>query len=316
MVLGGGVALTGCAGVQPALVAPAQQTLKGELSYRARIALPPDAVAVVEVRDTQTDKVVRDVRLPLQGKQVPVPFALTLDRLAAGGTYALRGGIEQQGRLAWLSEPVAVTPGSTDVGVLQLVQQPQQQAFASKLQCGDKQISVGFSGDAMTLQAGRSQFALTQVRTASGAKYAANDDPQTWFWSKGQGGMLQLHGKSYPECVPVKDAGATPGASALQGAEWQVAGGKRPSTLNFAADGRISGFAGCNRYTGQYAIDGSVLRIDKVATTRMACGAAPTKQERGFLKALARVNGFAVAADGTLTLKAGEQAVLRARRPS
>ncbi|BCL76176.1 hypothetical protein JHS3_19120 [Jeongeupia sp. HS-3] len=316
MVLGAGSALTGCAGVPSSVSELVQlQTVKGELAYRERIALPPDAVAVVEIRDTVTDKVVKDTRIALQGKQVPVPFELAVNRnmLAADGKYVVRGSIEQQGKLAWVSKPVALTrsSGTTELGTLLLAQQHQAQSQARTLPCGDRQISVDFSGEAMTLVAGRSSFALTQVPAASGAKYVDNKDPQTWFWSKGQGGMLQIKGKSYPECVPVT---ATP-AAALQGAEWRtVSKASHPARLNFGADGRISGSAGCNRYSGQYTLNGDALTIGKVATTRMACAPAAMKQETAFLKLLNQVQRYAIAADGTLTLQAAGKGKITARR--
>jgi putative lipoprotein len=47
---------------------------------------------------------------------------------------------------------------------------------------------------------------------------------------------------------------------------------------------RAQGFAGCNRFSGGYQLDGSQLRIGPLATTRMACpdGSAET----ALLKAL------------------------------
>jgi heat shock protein HslJ len=61
-------------------------------------------------------------------------------------------------------------------------------------------------------------------------------------------------------------------------------------TLEFAADGRASGSAGCNRYTTGYQAEGSRLSFQPAAATRKMC--APPElmeQEQGFLRALETV---------------------------
>jgi heat shock protein HslJ len=58
---------------------------------------------------------------------------------------------------------------------------------------------------------------------------------------------------------------------------------------------RVSGSGGCNRLMGTYQIDGQVLTIGPLATTRMACpDGAETETE--FLSALTRVNGWRIEA--------------------
>lgn len=62
-------------------------------------------------------------------------------------------------------------------------------------------------------------------------------------------------------------------------------------TLAFSADGRVSGSAGCNRFTAAYAAEREKLAIGPAAATRMMC-ARPEgvmEQEREFLKALESV---------------------------
>jgi len=61
-------------------------------------------------------------------------------------------------------------------------------------------------------------------------------------------------------------------------------------TLEFAADGKASGSAGCNRFTTSYQADGPRLSFSNTAATRRACGAAGLmEQEQAFLKALESV---------------------------
>lgn len=61
-------------------------------------------------------------------------------------------------------------------------------------------------------------------------------------------------------------------------------------TMSFDAAGRVSGSAGCNRYTAAYTVDGDMLRFTKAAATRMACAdPAVSRQEQQFLRALESV---------------------------
>jgi heat shock protein HslJ len=62
-------------------------------------------------------------------------------------------------------------------------------------------------------------------------------------------------------------------------------------TMDFSADGVVSGSAGCNRYTAPYKSDGSSLSIGQAAATRRMCGepAGVMEQEQQFLRALATV---------------------------
>jgi len=61
-------------------------------------------------------------------------------------------------------------------------------------------------------------------------------------------------------------------------------------TLEFGADGRASGSAGCNRYTTSYEAARDTLKFGTAAATRMMCAAPGVmEQEQAFLDALATV---------------------------
>jgi Type III secretion system lipoprotein chaperone (YscW) len=81
---------------------PSCLVIKGQLTYRERIALPPKAVAVVELRDASTPEgpVIAGRCIELEGRQVPVPFELRVERakLVAGEQYTLRGTFFDGGR--------------------------------------------------------------------------------------------------------------------------------------------------------------------------------------------------------------------------
>ncbi len=72
--------------------------LPGTVTYRARIALPPDAVATVSLQD-DAGGTIAETRVPAEGRQVPLPFALQFDRsrLVAGADYRLHARIRDGG---------------------------------------------------------------------------------------------------------------------------------------------------------------------------------------------------------------------------
>jgi heat shock protein HslJ len=109
-------------------------------------------------------------------------------------------------------------------------------------------------------------------------------------------------------------------ASLLRG-EWRVEelGGIAVTaapriTLVFGAQGRVSGEASCNRYTGTIEVTGEGIVFGQLVATRRACAAAAMDQERSFLEVLGRVRMFELPGDGTLVLHAMDGRTVRARR--
>ena len=68
-------------------------------------------------------------------------------------------------------------------------------------------------------------------------------------------------------------------------------------------DTDAGGFGGCNRFFASYTSDGtSTLTFGPIASTMMSCGEATDAFEQGYLTALGTVAGYAIGADGDLTL--------------
>ncbi|MDX2162126.1 MAG: META domain-containing protein [bacterium] len=64
-------------------------------------------------------------------------------------------------------------------------------------------------------------------------------------------------------------------------------------TLAFGDDGRVSGFAGCNVYTGGYALDGSAITVSALAITAAACEPAFNfTAELAYTQALTNATAF------------------------
>ncbi|ALM85851.1 META domain-containing protein [Bordetella sp. N] len=98
--------------------------------------------------------------------------------------------------------------------------------------------------------------------------------------------------------------------------------GNPPVGLAFLAhkgkDYRVAGFSGCNRYMGNYRLEGGKLSITVPAATRMGC---PSEQLAGFetayLKALGRISTFTLDAAGAprkMTLNMQEGGVMTFKR--
>jgi len=69
-------------------------------------------------------------------------------------------------------------------------------------------------------------------------------------------------------------------------------------SAQFSSDGKISGSAGCNRYSGTYTVSGNSITISSsIATTMMMCDDAIMQQESAYLKALPEAKTYAVQGD-------------------
>jgi heat shock protein HslJ len=60
------------------------------------------------------------------------------------------------------------------------------------------------------------------------------------------------------------------------------------STLRFVSIAQVDGDTACNRFAGPVTVDGGMLRIGPLATTRRACAPALMDQERRYLVAIAQ----------------------------
>jgi heat shock protein HslJ/membrane-bound inhibitor of C-type lysozyme len=182
--------------------------LTGALAYRERIALPPDAVLLVEATDS-TGLLLASLRQPTAGAQVPLAFTLAVPD---GQDVTLRGGLTIGGETIggetrWLSAPVQVAADAAagDLGAIALA--PYRAVGATRpFRCGDLGVAAGFHADAAILRVGPRLLTLAAVETASGAKYADPADSETWAWSKGEALTISLGGTTLPDCTPALPA--------------------------------------------------------------------------------------------------------------
>ena len=78
-------------------------------------------------------------------------------------------------------------------------------------------------------------------------------------------------------------------------------------TLEFGDDDTVSGWSGCNSFSGEVAIDGNELSFGPLATTRMACvDPAAAEQETTFLLTLEAAESYTIDSEGRLVLEGAE----------
>jgi heat shock protein HslJ len=167
--------------------------ISGTLTYLQRIALAPDAVVTVQALGLR-DVLLGEVSFATDGAQVPLPFALAVPD---GAALLLTATVVAEGGTQWAAGPVAV--GATSRAAGEIVLSPGGLPFA--MLCGDMPVTVRFGGSGVELATPRGDLQLGAVETASGARFEAEGDPSTWFWSKGDVATLSLFGEEYPECV-------------------------------------------------------------------------------------------------------------------
>jgi heat shock protein HslJ len=56
--------------------------------------------------------------------------------------------------------------------------------------------------------------------------------------------------------------------------------------VQFEPDGKLVGYAGCNRFFGSYELSGNTISIGPLGTTRMACPSQQMSFEIAFIEAL------------------------------
>ena len=199
--------LSGCAtfpffGSTPA-VTQTDTVFSGSLSYKARIALPTDSTAVIELHDgVQPDQLITEEHIPLNGKQVPIDFQLLIPkgRLMVNHPYLLRASIIAANRITWISEPMTVTTDKQQLGVVML--KPfETEGFRTAMMCGSTPVTVSGHGGAVEMHIDGQTITLHQAVSASGARYVAENDPDTVFWSKGNTATITLKGTALPTCL-------------------------------------------------------------------------------------------------------------------
>lgn len=107
----------------------------------------------------------------------------------------------------------------------------------------------------------------------------------------------------------------------VQDGEWRVtqfnfdvAPAPTAPTMTFGADGRVFGSTSCNRFNGEYTLDGNAISLGPLAVTKMACEAGLMEQEHRFLEVLNGLNRVSLDSDGRLVMEASKDLTMVAER--
>jgi heat shock protein HslJ len=123
---------------------------------------------------------------------------------------------------------------------------------------------------------------------------------------------------------PARTPVTTPGTPVALTGEWKLVllagysaplgAGRRPATIAFdTATSKVSGFAGCNRFSGGYTSTGDSLRFGPLALTKMACEEG-MELEHQLTDALSRTTRFEFVGR-SLTLLADADSLATFERP-
>lgn len=319
--------------------------LAGTVTYRARIAMPPDSMLQLTLREAGAPTPVAEQTIPLDRRQVPAPFALPVSttRLSPNARYVFEAAVIHDRRRWYATEAIPVELIQPRMALGELLMAPvsgSRGADGYRATGNEPGWRLDIVGNALTLLTGYGQNRLqAQVgapRTEGGTR--------TWTASGTQGitavARVQLcndtmTGMPHPDSVSVTLAADAEGAgmpsalhgcggdpaSLLQGGEWNVTdvGGdgmvaRSRASLRFDPDGRLTGVATCNSFTGDYALTGEGLSLSRTATSLRACMPTLMGQENDFLTILANVQRFEILPDGTLVLHAPDRRRITAKR--
>lgn len=81
-----------------------------------------------------------------------------------------------------------------------------------------------------------------------------------------------------------------------------IAAGSSAPWVNFDESGAVSGFTGCNNFSGTYSVSDQRLSFGPLATTRRACIGDAAANERAFLGAIGDGAAFADTGNGGKSL--------------
>lgn len=177
------------------------RTVAGTVASRLRLALPSDAVVIVEARD-KNGKLLGSAKLDSAGRELPLPFTL---RVPPGVEATLRAGIRVAGRPGFVSDSVVLAAGAGPAADIELVVKPySQMGFASQLGCGDTRVTIGFVDRNAVLEAGGERFVLAPVASSSGRRFEAAGDPGTFYRHGGGKPVVSIRGKRLAQCVDLE----------------------------------------------------------------------------------------------------------------
>lgn len=244
-------------------------SLTGEVTYRERIALPPDATLTVQLVDAaQADApatIAAELALDQAAGQVPVRFRIEFDDslLVPEAEYQVNAEIRAGDTLMFRNaEPYPVDPlagALPETIVLSMVGTPEDDVPEGEVP----------EGEVPEVEVEVPEAELPEVEA-----------PEII------GPDVSLIGTGWV----LETVGGAPAAAGVT------------SSLVLGEDGSAGGNGGCNSYGGDVTIDGASLSFSQIASTLMACPEPAMSQERALFDALGATARYEIDLDGRLSL--------------
>lgn len=188
---------------------PTLASLRGDVVYLPRIALPEDASVQVQLQDVSLQdvaaKVISEQTLHAPG-QVPIAFELKYDpaSLLPRHSYSLQARISDAGgKLLWINtQRIAVDPMALkkryEIRVEQIpTARPSKPTTVLVMECDGLNFVAEIRPNGAWLFLPGHSALLPQQEAASGTKY---QDDKALFWTKGDSATLEYNGKKYSDC--------------------------------------------------------------------------------------------------------------------
>jgi heat shock protein HslJ len=88
--------------------------------------------------------------------------------------------------------------------------------------------------------------------------------------------------------------------------EWTLTTSSSTKPTLVFTDKNISGFTGCNQFSGSYKFEGNKIVFSRLVSTKRACEPALMKLEQQFTAALAKITAFNLSKDGKSLVLTGQ----------
>ncbi|MGE0582497.1 MAG: YbaY family lipoprotein [Steroidobacteraceae bacterium] len=333
--------VTGC--TLPA--SPPMASVTGTATYRERMALPPDATFEASIEDVSRADApavtVASARIDAPGAP-PFRFTIAYDpaRIEPSHRYAIRARVTHGEQLLFTTATHVPLPMGPDAAPVSLMMVRAGARADAPAQAGPPTAVAGWMRGEYRYLADAGTFTDCATGQRVPVAQALDNAALEAAYSKARVepgapllatlvGRIETRAGAEGDPRPalsvehfIRVTAATcdnPGVPALEDTYWGLAridavpvalapGQRAPYIVLASAKHRVGGFAGCNRLTGGYALDGRQLSFTQMAGTMMAC-AQGMELEQQFHAALARVAGWRLEANGLALLDAQGHAV-------
>jgi uncharacterized lipoprotein YbaY/heat shock protein HslJ len=312
--------------------APASASITGTASYRERMMLPPEATLEVTLEDVSRADAPADVITRAEvktAKAPPYPFTLTYDpaRINPSHRYNVRARIMAGDELMFQSDAGYAVLGSGNVMHVDILLKrvsvstsnasaPAQNLRGMYSYMADAgwfvdcrsgvRLAVAQEGDNAALES-----AYSKDRSAAGVPILATVEGRVEdrMPMEGPGPRPTLIVEKFVSIEPGEGCSGPASTAQLENTYWKLmaigdtpvatpAGAREIQMVLNSQERRVNGFAGCNRFSGGYTLEGSDrIRFNDIASTMMACAGPGMEIERDLHAMLSRVTGWKISGE-------------------